>query len=83
MVYIKHMIWSLLFCSIILKCRLSDVLILTVWTKWVRIKHIKEVADEVLSWEKPYLRFLIFRKPDFENDVDNKIIIIHFNQLHG
>ena len=53
------------------------------WTKWARIKHIKEVADEVLSREKPYLRFLIFRKPDFENDVDNKIIIIHFNQLHG
>ena len=83
MVYIKHMIWSLLFCSIIIKFRLSDVLILTVWTKWARIKHIKEVADEVLSREKPYLRFLIFRKPDFENDVDNKIIIIHFNQLHG
>lgn len=73
------MIWRLLFCSIILKCRLSDVLILTVWTKWVRIKYIKEVADEVLSWEKPYLRFLIFCKLDFEDGVDNEIIIIHFN----
>ena len=73
------MIWRLLFCSIILKCRLSDVLILTVWTKWVRIRYIKEVADEALSWEKPYLHFLIFCKLDFEDGVDNEIIIIHFN----